>query len=68
MQNHPPIPVGLYPGLPQNVIEHHEAQQAWQAHQPQFQPLVGAQAPSHIPFQGPVDNPGPQMLQPAQRE
>ena len=50
------------------VIERHETQQAWQAHQPQFQPFVGAQAPSHIPFQGPVDNPGPQMPQPAQRE
>ena len=66
MQNHPPVPVGLYPGLPQNVIEHHEVQQAWQAHQSHFQSFVGAQAP---PLQGPVFfNPGPQMPQPAPQE
>ncbi|KAG1807013.1 uncharacterized protein BJ212DRAFT_1303662 [Suillus subaureus] len=53
--NHGPIPMQRFPGLPHNVIEHHEAQHMWHQHHPLPQPGPPIPAPAlGPPFGQPV--------------
>ncbi|KIK73217.1 hypothetical protein PAXRUDRAFT_110253, partial [Paxillus rubicundulus Ve08.2h10] len=44
--NCPPVPVNQFPGLPYNMIEHHEVHGTWHAHHPHLQAV-----PLFQPFQ-----------------
>ncbi|KAG1726136.1 hypothetical protein EDB19DRAFT_1833539 [Suillus lakei] len=57
--NHGPIPMQRFPGLPRNVVEHHEAQRMWRQHHPQPAPppvpaLALAPPFGHIPAPAPA--------------
>ncbi|KAG2128775.1 hypothetical protein BD769DRAFT_1387355 [Suillus cothurnatus] len=54
--NYGPIPMQRFPGLPRNVIEHHEAQRMWRQHHPPPQPGPPVPAP---PLGPPFGQPGP---------
>ncbi|KAG2084370.1 hypothetical protein BD769DRAFT_1397657 [Suillus cothurnatus] len=59
--NHGPIPMQRFPGLPRNVIEHHEAQRMWRQHNPPPQPGLPVPAPPLGPPFGYI--PPPAVLQ-----
>ncbi|KIL00109.1 hypothetical protein PAXRUDRAFT_130654 [Paxillus rubicundulus Ve08.2h10] len=68
LMNHPSVPVNQFPGLPCNMIEHHEVYHAWHAHHPHpqavpffqpFQPFVPVAVPLPVAPLGPAFNPNP---------
>ncbi|KAG2062668.1 hypothetical protein BDR04DRAFT_1146442, partial [Suillus decipiens] len=59
--NHGPIPMQMFPGLPRNVIEHHEAQRMWRQHHPPPPPGLSVPAPALGPPFGYI--PPPAALQ-----
>ncbi|KIK80150.1 hypothetical protein PAXRUDRAFT_159432 [Paxillus rubicundulus Ve08.2h10] len=73
LMNHPPVPVNQFPGLPHNIIEHHEVHCAWHAHYPHpqavplfqpFQPFFPAAVPPPVAPLRPAFNPNaPQQME-----